>query len=209
MVAERGVVSPETTTPTRRNRRSLTTLLAVVGVVGASLLVWSASNAAFTASTTNGSNTFAAGTVAITDNDSTGVLFNVTGLKPGATGSSCIRVTYNGDVASAVKLYSSLPGGTGSLDTQITLTIEEGAFSSLPAFPACTGFTPSGAPIYNSLLSTFNAKTTFAAGVGTWTPNGSGQTKDYQFTYTMSSGAGDAYQGASASLTFVWEAQNT
>ena len=79
----------------------------------------------------------------------------------------------------------------------------------LSAFPACTGFTPSGAPIYNSLLSTLNAKTSFATGVGTWVPTGSGQTKDYQFTYTMSNTANDTYQGATASLTFVWEAQNT
>jgi len=211
-VAEGSLVNP--TVPvspaSRPRRRGLATLIAVIGVVIASTLIWNASNAAFTATTTNGSNSFSAGTVGLTDNDSNGVLFNVGSLKPGATGSACLRVTYNGSLASAVKLYASSPSATASLDTYITLKVEEGAFASVPAFPACTSFVAAGAPISNGPLSTFTTNSTsYATGVGTWAPNGAAQTKDYQFTYTLSSAAPDSVQGATASLTLVWEAQNS
>lgn len=193
----------------RPRRRGLPTLIAVIGVVIASTLIWNASNAAFTATTTNGLNSFSAGTVSLTDNDSNGVLFNVGALTPGATGSACLRVTYNGSLASAVKLYTASPSATASLDTYITLKVEEGAFASVPAFPACTSFVAAGAPVYNNLLSSFTTNsTTHATGVGTWAPNGAAQTKDYQFTYTLSAAAPDAVQGATASLTLVWEAQS-
>ena len=197
----------------RRPRRGTSTAIAAVaaatGLVLASAMVWRASSAAFTATTTNGVNTFSAGSVAITDNDSAAVMFNVGGLAPGDTGSGCIRVTYNGSLAADVKLYTSGLSATGSIDNYITIQVEDGAFSSVPTFPACTTFSAAGT-IFNNTLNNFGTNdTTFATGVGSWAPTGAAQTKDFRFTYTFSSSAPNTVQGASASITFVWEAQST
>jgi hypothetical protein len=194
-------------------RRAIAAVLALLGVLLASSVIWQASNAAFTATTTNGVNSFSTGTVAITDNDSGTALFSVTALKPGSTGTACIRVTYSGSLAAAVKLYtaaSPAAAATNSLDTYITLQVEEGAFSVQPAYPACTTFTANPVtPIYNGLLSNFTStETSYATGSGTWAPSGSA-TKDYRFTYTLSNSAPNSVTNSSASLTFEWEADNT
>ena len=87
----------------RRRRRPWVALLAIVGVIGSSAMVWQASNAAFTATTNDGVNSFAAGTVALSDNDLGTALFSATNLKPGSTGQACIRVTYSGTLAAGVR----------------------------------------------------------------------------------------------------------
>jgi hypothetical protein len=191
----------------RRRTGPLGLLAAAAGLLVASTMVWKASTAAFTATTTNGVNTFSAGTVVLTDNDSTNVLFNVGALAPGASGSACIRVTYNGTLTSDVRLYASGLSATNAIDTYLNLQVEDGGFSSLPTFPSCTNFV-AGATIFNSTLNSFGGKTTWAAGVGSWTPTGAGQTTDYRFTYTLSSSAPNGVQGSTASLSFVWEAQS-
>jgi hypothetical protein len=179
-------------------------------VFGASAMVWQASNAAFTASTTNGPNTFSAGTVALTDNDSGTALFNASNLKPGSTGTACIRVTYSGSLPAGVRLYAQSPSTVNGLDAQITLTVDEGTNSTGTA-GTCGTWTSGtgGAGIGSSLLSTFGtARTNFGNGVGSWNPAGPA-TMDYQFTYSLSAAAPNTAQGGSASVTFVWEAQNT
>ena len=167
----------------------------------ASLLVWNASSSAFQASTTNGTNSWAAGTVAISDDDNGSAMFNATNLKPGDTGSKCILVTYGGTLGSAVKLYGAV---SGNLAQYLNLTVEQG-----------TGGTSSGcgsfaaeSTLYSGTLSGFaTAAGTYADGVGSWTPGTVGATKAYRFTYSLRND--NAAQGQSASATFTWEAQNT
>src|SRR4051794_38794845 len=79
----------------RRRQNGLIALIAV-GVCGA--MVLSATNAAFTATTTNGANSFGAGTVALSDDDSGNALFNLSGLKPGDSMNQCITVSYTGSL---------------------------------------------------------------------------------------------------------------
>lgn len=179
----------------------------VGGLVGSGVLVWNASYAAFSASTDNTGNKWTAGSVALTDNDAAAAMFNATGLKPGSTDSKCITVTYNGDLASGVKLYASNLVDADSLGENINLTIDEGTGSS--GFGDCTGFS-SSSQIYSGDLAAFAAASTdYATGVGTWTPNTAAQTKVYKFTYTMDANTPNTVQGKSATCTFTWEAQNT
>jgi predicted ribosomally synthesized peptide with SipW-like signal peptide len=66
-----------------------------LGMLASGVLIWQASYAAFSATTTNPNNTFSAGTVTLTDNrQPSTVMFNPTGLKPGSTASACIKVTW-------------------------------------------------------------------------------------------------------------------
>ena len=163
-------------------------------------LVWQASYSAFSATTTNASNNWATASVTLTDDDANSAMFNATGLQGGSTGSKCIVVTYGSASPATVKLYGT---ATGTLGSYLDITIEEGSGGT---FADCTGFT-SGGTIFTGTLAGFaTGSSSFATGVGTFAPTGSGQSKTYKITYTVQSD--NAAQGTSASATFTWEAQS-
>jgi Camelysin metallo-endopeptidase len=179
-----------------------------IAMVASGAMVWHASYSAFSATTTNPTSNWAAGTVALSDDDSNTALFNASNLKPGSTGSKCIAVTSTGSLPSAVKLYGTSYATTNALSTYLTVTVDEGTGGSFAG--GCTGFS-SSAQIYNGTLAAFGTgKTNYATGVGNWAPTGSAsETKVYKVTYTLSSSTPDTAQGGTAALGFTWEAQNS
>jgi hypothetical protein len=179
-----------------------------VAMVASGAMVWHASYSAFSATTTNPTSNWAAGTVALSDDDSNTAMFNASNLKPGSTGSKCIAVTSTGSLPSAVKLYGTSYATTSALSTYLTVTVDEGTGGSFAG--GCTGFTASS-QIYNGTLAAFGTgKTNYSNGVGAWAPTGSAsETKVYKITYTLSSTTPDSSQGGTAALGFTWETQNT
>jgi len=191
-----------------RTRKVLASTL-VLGLVAG--LATIASFAAFSSTTSNGDNDFDAGTVYITDNDSNAVMYDLTNQAPGDSVTKCIKVTYQGSLDAAVKMYGSASGTFGGY---VTLTIEEG--DSSDAFPACTGFTASST-IYSGELDEFTAThSSFASGLATTdTDAGDWQLNDvrvYRFTLTLQDDNGANGQGSGPLGTddhsFTWEAQN-
>jgi hypothetical protein len=172
-------------------------------------------SAAFTATTSNPGNVIEAGTVAIGDSDAgTGNLYNALNQKPGAGNgptAACIRVTYSGSLASAVKLYrAAVTNGD-----QFHLTVERGG-TTLTAPAAnmnCGGFVAEGgAPAFADTLDQF--PTTYGTGVNgkaagaAWT---TGQSVDYRFTvHPVDDSTPNAHTSAVDTGThgFTWEAQN-
>ena len=73
------------------------------------MAVAAATYSSFSRTTANPSNSFAAGTVNIADNDG-GATLSLPTMAPGTSGSGCIRVTFNGNLASRVRLYGSTTG---------------------------------------------------------------------------------------------------
>ena len=167
--------------------------------------------AAFSQTTVNSGNSFAAGTVTIGDNDAGSALYNVSNRKPGDSVTSCIRVTYSGTLTSDVRVYTADP--IGAIGPYVNLTIDAG---SQPAatFPDCSGFTPdSGGPVFNGTLAGFSAAhNSYANGLvdypGTvatsWTP---GDVVVYRFTVSLQDN-NSAAGLASGSHAFTWEARN-
>jgi hypothetical protein len=188
-----------------RARRVLASL-AVIGLVGA--IAGLGAYSAFTSTTSNDGNTFASGTVAISDNDAGAAMYNVSNKKPGDTITQCIKVTYTGSLDSDVKLYTS--STIGSLGQYIDLQVRPG--SGNPTFPGCTGFTADAADLYNGTLASF--PTSYATGILDSGPGSNTKwvTSDavvYRFTLTLQSGAPDSAQGATTGAhSFVWEARN-
>src|ERR1700712_4334228 len=152
--------------------RSAKLLAATVplGIVASGVLVWQSSYAAFSATTTNPNNTFSAGSVLLTDNHQpSSVLFNATALVPGSTDSSCIKVTYNGNLAADVKLYvksGDLTNTTGDLSPYLTFQVAEGTGNATDCSDfagASNLYTPTGSTDTNKTLADFAAsKATFA-----------------------------------------------
>jgi hypothetical protein len=197
--------------------RSAKVLAATVplGIIASGVLVWQSSYAAFSATTTNPNNTFSAGSVVLSNNrQPSSVLFNATALVPGSTDSSCIKVTYNGNLAADVKLYvksGDLTNTTGDLSPYLTFQVEEGsgnATDCLDFVRETNLYNPTGPTDTSSTLADFAAnKTSFATGVSAFAPTSSGQAKTYKITYWLQDN--NLAQGKNNTARFTWEAQNT
>jgi hypothetical protein len=163
---------------------------------------------AWTSTTSNAGNSFASGSVSLTDNDAGSAMYNVSNKKPADSVTQCIKVTYTGSLDSDVKLYTS--SAIGSLGPYIDVQVRPG--SGNPTFPGCTGFTPDAADLYNDTLANF--PTSYAGGILDAGPGSNTKwvTSDavvYRFTLTLQSSAPDAAQGLTTGAhTFVWEARN-
>jgi hypothetical protein len=183
---------------------SLTVLIAGLLAGVAALGAFSA----FSATTSNTGNSFASGTVAIGDNDGgSTALYTSANNKPNDPVVSCIRVTYTGSLASAVKLYtpSTIGGGTA-----LHLKVERGTQSS-GIFPACGDFAMTSVA-YDGVLGLF--PTTYAAGVDGKAATAAWATNDtiaYRFTASV---VDDSTPGAHTTVSdsglhdFTWEARN-
>ncbi len=197
---------------------------ALAGLALVSALVFRTSSAAFTGTTENAGNAWAAGTVSLTDNDSGAALFSTSAStaikKPGDTETKCIEVTYSGSItpSAAVKLYASVTdsdgggGGTGDalkLSDNLDVVITMGAKGA-----TCTLF-GTGTSVYSGTLAAM--PTTFAGGSATWTPVLTDDTttalvderdkvRPFQIKVTLNSAAPNDAQGDSSTAKFTWEA---
>jgi hypothetical protein len=192
-----------------RKRRIFITIAVLAVMAGAAVFTTSA---AFTATSSNPGNVIEAGTVSIGDSDAgTGKLYNALAQKPGSgngPAAACIRVTYGGSLASAVKLYrSAVTNGD-----KFQLKVERGSGITAPAADMnCTGFSASSTAFDNTLDQ---FPTTYAAGIdgkaagAAWS---SGQSVDYRFTvYAVDDTTPNAHTSAvdTTAHSFTWEAQN-
>src|ERR671921_2810844 len=121
-----------------RKRRIFVTVAVLALMAGVAVF---STSAAFTATSSNPGNRIEAGTVAVGDSDAgTGVLYNALNQKPGSGNgptAACLRVSYSGSLASAVKLYSSAV----SNGSAFRLKVERGNGLTAPAANMnCTGF---------------------------------------------------------------------
>lgn len=195
-------MSPKHARPRPRLRAAL---LTPVALIASSALVYQASNAAFTATTSNGSNTWATGALTLADNDSGNALFQVTGLVPGSTGTKCIKVDYTATVGSNIKLYVN-PAADDGLAQYLDMKVDEGTGAATNG--SCTDFSSTGNLVTDTLKNFSTNNNSYANGLGSWSPTGN-DTRTYRFTYTLNAGAPDSVQGKSSSATFVWEAKTS
>lgn len=178
----------------------------VVGVVG--FVAGAGTFAAFSNTTGNNGNTFAAGTVVLDDNDAGSAMWTVGNRIPGDSVTTCIRLTYTGTLGADVKLYSL--SAIDTVDQYLDLTVQKGSMPGGTTFPGCTGFS-SESTIYSGTLQNFKASNgSYLSGVGAnpgaqtrWDKN---DTLVYRFTVTLQNATGA--QGLSSTTGFTWEARN-
>lgn len=178
----------------------------LLGLGAASGLIWQSSNAALTASTDNGVNSWEAGTVTLVDDDAGSVMFNATNMVPGDSVTHCIKVDYTGSTydLNPVKLYSDLASNVDNFADHLDVTVEEGTVGD---FSTCAGF--SGTTKYSGTLAGLaSAHTDYASGVSGFTPASGSTDRAYRFVVTLGSDTPNTAQGDSASATFTWEVQS-
>jgi len=191
----------------KRNRRALKAAAIPAALVASALVVWQGSYAAFSATTNNASNAWAAGKVLLVDDDAGAAAFTVAGIKPGSTGAKCILVTSNGTLPGSVKMYLANVSTTNALSGSLNMQVEEGTGGT---FASCATFVPSATIMNTNLAAAALANTNFASGVGTFPLVGVvGETKSYRITWTLSAAAPSTVMSGTAAADFVWEAQNS
>ncbi|MEZ5323120.1 MAG: hypothetical protein R2698_13790 [Microthrixaceae bacterium] len=181
---------------------------AAAAVMLAGVVALEGSRAALSATTDNGSNTFGAGTVVLSDNDSGSAMFTLTTMQPGSPEVRCIKVSYTGSLTADVKLYGAVTAGTG-LESYLDLTVETGSGTGATGVGgSCTGFSsPSTVYSTDTLANFVSTHSNWATGNGT---NFTGATNptDVYYRFTIDLQSNNAAQGKTATAAFTWEAQN-
>jgi hypothetical protein len=190
-----------------KKRKILLTLL-IVGVLGSVAAFGTYS--AFTGTTTNSGNSFAAGTVVISDASGLGTaLFNVTDQAPGHTTQKCIEIAYTGSLPATVHMFQS--GAANG--TKFQIQVERGSgLSNLGTRGDCTGFTSTSTGFANADLSTFGTDyTSGMAGQASDAAWSNPTNVDYRITVQPKDDPiANAHTSAvsTGSFSFTWEAHS-
>lgn len=183
-----------------------------IGLVVSAAVVWQSSQASFSATTSNGVNSWTAGKVTLTNNRGS-AMFTSSLMTPGAQPAQCIDVSYQGDINGTVRLYTAGLAETPDIDDAmdiadlLTMQVDIGAAGATCAAPATwTELTdPSARPSLKTLSTNVSD---FATGLGVWQPTAStDRARAYRFTPTLADD--NRAQGDRVELTFVWEVQNS
>ncbi|WP_433046181.1 hypothetical protein [Dactylosporangium sp. CS-033363] len=227
------VITSHRASPRKRRARLAGALAVAAAISASSITVYQASSAAFSTTTANPGNTFTTGALALTDNDTNTAMFNVSGLVPGNSGSSCITVTWAGTVtpSAPVQLYvatgdaTDTPGsGGGGTTPYINWSVEKATGTGIFGNGAsCTGLsgtttifgnTADTAVTAGRMLSDFTAKNTYSASGTTsvssaWTPVANvGSSVVFRFNYRMATDTPISAMGATAVVKITWEARS-
>jgi len=184
--------------------RKILITIGIVGVLGA--VGGFGAYSAFTATTTNDNNTFASGSVQISDNDANVEIYSVAAAKPGDFEEACVKVTYTGTLPANVKLSR---GTVGALGAYVNLKVYKGTGNAMN----CTGFadTNGGTPLFDNTLTSMGTDwtgglaLTNASGSATWSQN---DTVTYRIRGTLIDDA-NAQNKSTGLHSFTWEARNT
>lgn len=175
-----------------RPKRTLGALAVVLAAVGITV----GSGANFTASSANVGNSFATGTLTMSNTPGTN-FFRVSNLKPGQSGSGIVDIGNTGSLAGDFYVSGSAYTGYAPLQTALDLVVED---CGTP--PATGNGCPSPTQKFSGKLSGFNGQTAlgnFAAG----------DVHRYRFTVTLPGSVDDTYQGKTAGMDINWSAQNS
>jgi hypothetical protein len=174
------------TAPTDQRAPLLRVAALVVPLLLVSLLVLSNSRAAFTAETTTDGE-WTTATVGLA-HDPGGVEFSADGLVPGDVVTGAVTVEYTGSAESVdVAMYGANLEDPNGLASQLVLTITD----------------PDEEAIYSGTLAQFVAE---EESVLPWPDASPGDERTYEIEVAFDDEAGNDYQGATASVDFVWEA---
>lgn len=179
-------------------------LLAPATLLGVVAAATAPAGATFTSTTAN-SDSFSAGSISLTDNTAGAAMFNVSGLTVGSSGSACIEVQYTGTAPVGVKMYVPASGLSGSLGSYLQFKVEQGSGTAVNCsdFVASSTIYNAGGSSSDTLAAFASSAHDFSTGVGSWTP-AANATMSYRISYLV---LRNSYaSGATASVTFTWEA---
>lgn len=194
---------------TSTKTRNVQTIAALTALTVVAIAILQVSYAAFSGTTLAEGNEFDAATVALSNDGFGSETLAMSNMVPGNTDQECIVVTYDGTVASDVKLYGSTTSTAADLGQYLDLKIDEVVIG---AEENCADAT-TVVNIFDGTLSV-NAgsfdltHSDWSDGLASaWAPDTQNDTQTYRITVTLQDD-NDA-QGLDTEATFTWEAQNS
>ena len=178
-----------------RPRRTLAALATVLVAVG----ITAASGANFTATSANPGNSFATGTLSMSNSKAGTFILSASDMRPGDPATTgTVDIANTGSLSGAFSLVRGTPAdsdGTNPLSGKLNVVVTDcGTFAS--GTPVC-----GDAGDVQKYSGTLAAMGTTA--MGTYT---GGEKHRYQFSVSLDSTAGNAYQGDSSVTQFDWNA---
>jgi hypothetical protein len=178
-------------------RSSPRTLLLGLGTIGLAAAVTVGSGADFTSQSANLSNVFTAGTLTHSNNRP-GAILTAANMRPGDTASGTVDIKNTGSLSGTFSLTKTVTAETAAFASKLTIVITD------TGDPACTGTCPGPVQVYSGTVAAMGSQAlgAFAAG----------ETHRYSFVVTFpatgapGTGADNAYQGASTTVTYLWTA---
>lgn len=183
-----------TTVPIGHPRRTLAIVAAaaVTALAMVFFMVSSVTGAAWTDTTRNDGNSWATGSVSLTDDDLAVAMFSVTGMVPGQTVTNDITVTNASTVPLDVRLYGANLVNIDLLAPYLNLKV---------------GTTLGGGEVFTGTLAAFaTAHTTFGTGTAVIDMAAAG-TQTYYFSVQLDTATPTEFQTKTAGIGFVWEGQ--
>jgi hypothetical protein len=178
-----------------RPRRTLAALATVLVAVG----ITAASGASFTASSASPGNVFATGTLTISSSKDNAAIMNVGGVRPGDPASTgLVDVQNTGSLSGAFTLAHTTPVDSDTsnpLSAKLNVVIADCGTWTGSTPPSCTGATTK----YSGTLAALPS----SVSLSTWAGS---EKHRYQFSVSLDSTAGNAYQGDSSSTEFDFNA---
>jgi spore coat-associated protein N len=172
--------------------------VAVLAVVLLAVGVAVGSGATFTAQTANPGNSFASGTLTMSNSKDNVAVLTASGMKPGDTTSGTVDIGNTGSLSGVFSLSRTNltnSDAVNPLSMQMNLVVKDcGNFAS--GTPTCDAGDPN---VYSGTLDAMSS----SVALGTYA---AGEQHRYEFTVTFASGAGNQYQGDSTSARFQWDA---
>lgn len=186
-------------------RRIWIALLSVGVLAGAP---WALTQAVFTDTQAVGSNTFSTGTIDISTTP-TSALVTLTGMAPGDTATDDVVVTNGGTLQMRYAISSSATNADAkALKDQLTLTIKTADINTVDG--ACNQF--DGTQLYSGDLDSTAGKlvgdSAQGSQAGDRTLNASA-TETLCFRVNLPSASGNAFQNATTTATFTFDAEQT
>jgi spore coat-associated protein N len=174
----------------RRTLAALATVLVAVGVTAAS-------GADFSATSANPSNTFATGTLTMSNSKDSAAVLTASGMKPGDPArTGTVDITNTGSLSGTFTLTRSAltdSDTTNRLSSKLNLVVVD---CGSEATPTCDAGDPQ---VYSGTLGAMTAPIALGSFPG-------GAKHRYEFKVTVDSSADNAYQGDSSTATFTWNA---
>jgi hypothetical protein len=179
----------------KRTLAALATVLVAVGIT-------TASGADFGASSANATNTFATGTLSMSNTPNMTTL-NASNMRPGdpaTTGTVMIENTGSLSGSFSVKRSALNDSDSGfPMSAKLNLVLTDCGVATAPASPSCGD----GDDVVVPTGGTIAALGTGPHALGTYAP---GARHLYRFSVALDSSADDDYQGDSSAVNFTWNA---
>jgi hypothetical protein len=172
----------------------------------AGAMVIPASSQAFSGWTGNDSNTWTAGTVALTDNRAS-ASFAATGVVPGYSENHCITVTSESDIATVLSFYASQTSNVNNLADNLIVKVETGAGATDTAV-SCAGFVSSEVLHDGTMTALSTAHGTAGTAVDIAAPLAANGSQQFRITASLPSNAPNSLQGGAAGMDFNWINRN-